>query len=125
MFEGVITALITPFKNGEVDYPSLKNLIKQQLDQGIDGFVVHGTTAESPTTTDEEKEKIFKFVQSEVAGQVPLIVGSGSNSTAETILKSKKAEKWGADALLVVVPYYNKPPQRGLYEHFNKVANSV
>lgn len=125
MFEGIITALITPFNNGEVDFPSLKNLLKSQLDNGVDGFVVHGTTAESPTTTEEEKEKIFQFVKSEVSGQVPLIVGTGTNSTQDTILKSKKAEKWGADALLVVVPYYNKPPQRGLYEHFNKVANSV
>lgn len=125
MFEGVITALITPFKNNEVDYSSLKKLIKNQMDQGIDGFVVHGTTAESPTTTDAEKEKIFQFIKSEVSGKIPLIVGTGSNSTQETILKSQKAEKWGADAILVVVPYYNKPPQRGLYEHFNKVANSV
>ncbi|MES2768373.1 MAG: 4-hydroxy-tetrahydrodipicolinate synthase [Bdellovibrionota bacterium] len=125
MFEGIITALVTPFKNGEVDYPSLKNLLKSQLDQGIDGFVVHGTTAESPTTTDAEKEKIFQFVKSEVAGQVPLIVGTGTNSTQDTIQRSQKAEKWGAKALLVVVPYYNKPPQRGLFEHFNKVANSV
>jgi 4-hydroxy-tetrahydrodipicolinate synthase len=125
MFEGVITALITPFKNNEVDYFSLKKLIRQQLDQGIDGFVVHGTTGESPTTTDLEKEKIFQFIKSEVSKQVPLIVGSGSNSTQETIQKSKKAEQWGADALLVVVPYYNKPPQRGLFEHFNSTANSV
>jgi 4-hydroxy-tetrahydrodipicolinate synthase len=125
MFEGVITALITPFKNGDVDYQSLKKLLKQQLDQGIDGFVVHGTTAESPTTTDAEKEKIFQFVKSEVSNQVPLIVGSGNNSTQESVLKSQKAEKWGAEGILVVVPYYNKPPQRGMLEHFNKVANSV
>lgn len=125
MFEGVITALITPFKNNEVDYPSLKKLLKQQLDQGVDGFVVHGTTAESPTTTEAEKQKIFQFVKSEISNQVPLIVGTGTNSTADTIIKSQKAEKWGAKALLVVVPYYNKPPQRGLYEHFNQVANSV
>jgi 4-hydroxy-tetrahydrodipicolinate synthase len=125
MFEGVITALITPFNKGEVDYPSLKNLLRSQLDNGIDGFVIHGTTAESPTTTDAEKEKIFQFVKSEVSGQVPLIVGTGTNSTQDTISKSQKAEKWGADALLVVVPYYNKPPQRGLHEHFTKVANSV
>jgi 4-hydroxy-tetrahydrodipicolinate synthase len=125
MFEGVITALITPFKNNEVDYPSLKKLIRSQMDQGIDGFVVHGTTAESPTTTDAEKEKIFQFIKSEVSGKVPLIAGTGSNSTQDTILKSQKAEKWGADAILVVVPYYNKPPQRGLFEHFNKTANSV
>jgi 4-hydroxy-tetrahydrodipicolinate synthase len=125
MFEGVITALVTPFKNGEVDYPSFKKLIHQQLDQGVDGFVVHGTTAESPTTTDSEKEKIFEFVKSEVAGQIPLIVGTGSYSTEESIQKSLKAERWGANAVLLVVPYYNKPPQRGLVEHFNKIANAI
>lgn len=125
MFEGVITALITPFKNGEVDYPSLKKLLKHQLDLGIDGLVIHGTTAESPVTTDAEKEKIFQFVKTEVAKQIPLIAGTGSNSTQDSILKSQKAEKWGADGILVVVPYYNKPPQRGMFEHFNKVANSV
>lgn len=125
MFEGVITALITPFKNGEVDYSSLKKLVRHQLQEGVDGFVVHGTTAESPTTNAQEKQKIFELVKSEVAGQIPLIVGTGTNSTEDTIQNSKVAEKWGANGILVVVPYYNKPPQRGLYEHFNKVANSV
>lgn len=125
MFEGVITALITPFKNGEVDYSSLKRLLKKQLDQGVDGLVIHGTTAESPTTTEAEKEKIFQFVKSEVSNQVPLIVGTGSNSTQDSISKSQKAEKWGAVGILVVVPYYNKPPQRGMLEHFSKIANSV
>jgi 4-hydroxy-tetrahydrodipicolinate synthase len=124
-FEGIITALITPFKNGDVDLSSLKKLIRYQLDQGVDGFVVHGTTAESPTTTEHEKEKIFQFVKSEVSGQVPLIAGTGTNSTADSVEKSKKAQSWGADAILTVVPYYNKPPQRGLVEHFNKIANAV
>ncbi len=125
MFEGVITALITPFKNGQVDYDSLKKLVHSQLEGGVDGFVVHGTTAESPTTTASEKEDIFKFIKSEVSRQVPLIVGTGSNSTEESVGNSKVAERWGADGILVVVPYYNKPPQRGLFEHFNKVANAV
>ncbi len=123
MFEGIYTALITPFKNGEVDYKSLKNLLKDQLDKKITGFVVHGTTAESPTTTAAEKEKILEFVKSEVSGQVPLILGTGSNSTAETIEKTKNAK--GVQGVLVVVPYYNKPPQRGLYEHFSAVAQST
>jgi 4-hydroxy-tetrahydrodipicolinate synthase len=96
MFEGVYTALITPFKNGEVDYKSLKNLLKDQLDKKITGFVVHGTTAESPTTTAAEKEKILEFVKSEVSGQVPLILGTGSNSTAETIEKQKMLREFRA-----------------------------
>lgn len=123
--QGVITALVTPFIKNEVDYPSLKNLVRHQLEQGIDGFVVHGTTGESPTITDRERKKIFDFIKSEVSGQVPLIVGTGTNSTMDTIEKSKDAESWGADALLVVVPYYNKPPQRGLYQHFKWVAEKV
>lgn len=125
MFEGIITALVTPFSDGQVDYSSLAQLVRHQLDQGIDGFVVHGTTAESPTTTLKEKEKIFELVKSEVANEVPLIIGTGTNSTADTVENSKLAEKWGADGILVVVPYYNKPPQRGLLEHFNLVASSV
>lgn len=124
-FTGIITALVTPFKNHEIDYDSLKKLIKFQLDEGIEGFVVHGTTGESPTVTERERKKIFEFIKSEVGGQVPLIAGTGSNSTDTTIELSKEAEDWGADALLLVVPYYNKPPQRGLYQHFKWIAERV
>lgn len=122
---GIITALITPFKNHEVDYDSIKKLVKHQLDAGIDGLVVHGTTGESPTLTDRERKKIFEIIKLEVANHVPLIVGTGTNSTMTTIGLSKEAEAWGANAILVVVPYYNKPPQRGLYQHFKWVAESV
>ena len=121
-FKGVITALITPFKNGEVDYDSLSRLVKSQISNGIDGFVIHGTTGESPTVTKTEKEKIFKFVKNLVPKDFPLIVGTGTNSTNETIEMSKAAKEWGADAALVVVPYYNKPPQRGLFKHFTETA---
>ncbi len=124
-FQGIITALVTPFRDDEVDFDSLGKLVRHQLEQGIDGFVVHGTTGESPTVTERERKKIFEFIKVEVSGQVPLIVGTGSNSTAETVEKSKAAEEWGADALLVVVPYYNKPPQRGLHKHFKWVAEKV
>lgn len=124
-FRAVITALITPFRGGEVDYDSLGRLIDQQLKGGVEGFVVHGTTAESPTTTESEKEKIFAYVKSRVPSGFPLIVGTGENSTDKTIKNTKLAEAWGADAVLVVVPYYNKPPQRGLFEHFKAVANST
>lgn len=124
-FDGVFTALITPFRGGEVDYDSLKRLVRFQLDNKINGFVISGTTAESPALTEREKEKIFSFIKSEVSGQVPLIVGTGTNSTNSTIELSRAAESWGADALLTVTPYYNKPPQRGLVEHFKAVAQAV
>ncbi len=119
---GVLTALITPFKNSEVDYESLKKLVQFQLKNGVDGFVINGTTAESPTLTEQERKKIFKYVQSEAGKDVPLIMGTGTNSTEESIARTKEASELGADAALVVVPYYNKPPQRGLFAHFKKIA---
>lgn len=124
-FRGTFTALVTPFKNDKVDYASLDRLVKQQLDAGVDGFVINGTTAESPTLTSFEVAEIFKHVRSLCGDKVPLIMGTGSNSTAKTIEDSKKAQELGADAVLVVVPYYNKPPQRGLYEHFKAVASAI
>ena len=119
---GVLTALITPFKNGEIDWASFKKLVRFQLDGGVQGFVVSGTTAESPTLSKEEKKKLFEFVKGEAAGQATVAMGTGSNSTSETIEATRAASEWGADAALVVVPYYNKPPQRGLFQHFQKVA---
>jgi 4-hydroxy-tetrahydrodipicolinate synthase len=121
-FSGVFSALITPFKGGEIDWVSLGRLIRAQMDGGINGLVICGTTAESPTLSDSEKAELFKFVKAEVAGSVPLVMGTGTNCTATTIEATKAAETLGADAALVVVPYYNKPPQRGLFQHFQKVA---
>ncbi len=121
-FEGVFTALVTPYISGDVDFTSLKQLIKHQLDNGVEGFVVNGTTGESPTLTASESEAIFNFVKSEVSGQVPLIFGTGTNCTRSTVDRTKKAEELGADAVLVVTPYYNKPTQRGITEHFRTVS---
>lgn len=123
-FSGVYTALLTPFKNGAIDWPSLNRLLRAQLDGGINGIVVCGTTGESPTLSDEEKSELFKYIKAEVAGQVPLMMGTGTNCTKKTIEATQKAEKLGADAALVVVPYYNKPPQRGLFQHYQKIAES-
>lgn len=122
---GVISALPTPFYKGEVDYESLEKLVKYQIKNGISGFVVNGTTAESPTLETEEVEKIFQLVKKFAGDSLPVIVGTGSNSTADTISQTKKAKEMGADAALVVVPYYNKPPQRGLEQHFAAVADSA
>jgi 4-hydroxy-tetrahydrodipicolinate synthase len=123
-FTGVYTALVTPFKDGEVDTASLKKLVKFQLDRGVQGFVICGTTAESPCLSKKEKEQVFKTVEAEAGGQVPLIMGTGSNNTRETIEATKDATFWGADAALVVVPYYNKPPQRGLEQHYRAIADA-
>src|ERR1700677_3357202 len=121
-FEGVITALITPFKKGEIDFPSLKRLINQQLQNGIEGFVVSGSTGEAATISLEEKLKLLDFVRSEVDGKVPVIVGSGTFNTKESCELAKKFEKAKADALLVVSPYYSKPPQRGIIEHYKAIC---
>ncbi|AZZ35351.1 4-hydroxy-tetrahydrodipicolinate synthase [Bdellovibrio sp. qaytius] len=124
IFNGAISALVTPFNNGEVDYGSLETLVGYQLQNGISGFVVNGTTAESPTLTSAEVSKIFSQVRSQAGANFPIILGTGSNSTAKTIEATKKASEMGANAALVVVPYYNKPPQRGLVEHFKAVAKN-
>lgn len=123
--KGVFTALVTPFKDGKVDFDSLGRLIDQQVQQGVDGFVVNGTTGESPTVNSSEREEALRFIREKVKDSKTIIFGTGSNSTEKTIVDSKRAEQLGVDAVLVVVPYYNKPPQRGLIEHFKKIAGSV
>lgn len=123
-FSGVFTALITPFYRGRVDFISLKKLVRDQIDGGTEGFVINGTTGESPTLEESEVEKIFYQVRKETDDTVPLVLGTGSNSTAATVYKTKMAKKWGADGALVVVPYYNKPPQRGLVAHYKQVAEA-
>jgi 4-hydroxy-tetrahydrodipicolinate synthase len=123
--KGVITALVTPFKNGEIDKKSFARLIRQQLDQGVAGFVINGTTAESPCLQWDEVRTLFQIAKTESGGAVPLIVGTGSNSTARTCEMSIEASAWHPTALLVVVPYYNRPSQRGLRQHFTQVAHAA
>ncbi len=122
---GVFTALITPFKKQKIDWESFQRLVQLQIRQGIDGFVIAGTTAESACLTQEEVKQLFFSAKKIIQDQKPILVGTGSNSTENAIELSQAAESWGADGLLSVVPYYNKPPQRGLIQHFTSIADSV
>lgn len=125
IFKGSGVALVTPFnKNGDINFFELKRLIEFQIVSGTNAIIVLGTTGESPTITFEEREKIIKFCVSQVSGRVPLIVGTGSNSTQTAITLTKQAESLGADAALIVSPYYNKCSQRGLFEHYKSIARS-
>jgi len=126
MIKGTYTALITPFKEDEdIDWSSLERLIEFNIDNGISGLVPCGTTGESPTLTAEEHKKVIGFVVRKARGRVPVIAGTGSNCTREAVEFTREAGKDGADAVLVVSPYYNKPTQEGLYLHFRKVAEST
>ncbi|SEP97349.1 4-hydroxy-tetrahydrodipicolinate synthase [Thalassovita taeanensis] len=118
MFKGSFPALVTPFKNGELDLETLKKLIEWHIGEGSNGFVPVGTTGESPTLTHREHEIVVEETVRAAAGRVPVIAGAGSNNTLEGIRLIQHAEKVGADAALVVTPYYNKPTQRGLIAHF-------
>lgn len=124
-FKRVYSAVITPFLKGDVDYSSYKKLIEYQLKSGIQGFVVNGTTGESPTLSWDEVEKLFLVTKEICPSDVKVILGTGSNSTKKTAENNIRAAKLGADAVLVVVPYYNKPTQTGLLEHFKEVANAA
>lgn len=126
-FKGVFSALVTPFhQTGEVDYDSFKKLLDHQKNGGISGVVVSGTTGESPTITNEEFERLVTIAKEALfETKMPLIVGTGTNSTTESVKKSKRAKELGADALLVVTPYYNKPSQEGLFNHFSAIATAV
>ena len=125
MFEGVHTALVTPFKNGKIDYDSLEKIIEMQISSGIDGLVPMGTTGESPTISFEEHKDFIKRVVSYVKKRVKVIAGAGANSTKEAICLSIEAEEYGVDAILSGNPYYNKPTQRGLIAHFESIAKSI
>ena len=125
MFKGSFTALITPFKNGKFDETSFRSLIDFQINSGTHGLVPTGTTGESPTLSHDEHIRIVEVCIEQANNKVPIIAGTGSNSTDEAIYLTKHAEKAGADAALVVTPYYNKPSQEGLLQHFTEIANSV
>ncbi|MCW9043114.1 MAG: 4-hydroxy-tetrahydrodipicolinate synthase [Pseudopelagicola sp.] len=121
MFKGSIPALVTPFTNGELDIETLKKLVEWHIGEGTSGFVPVGTTGESPTLTHREHEQVVEEVVRAAAGRVPVIAGAGSNNTLESIRLAQHAEKVGADAILVVTPYYNKPTQQGMIAHFTAV----
>lgn len=124
-FRGAITALVTPFDNGAIDWPTMAKLIDRQIKGGVDCLSPCGTTGESPTMTHDEHEKLIGQVVSHVAGRVPVLAGTGSNSTAEAIRLTKSARKAGADGALIVAPYYNRPTQEGIYRHYAAIAEAV
>lgn len=125
MFTGAMVALITPFQDGDIDFETLDELIEFQIENGIDAIVPVGTTGESPTLSHEEHRKVIERVVKTVSGEVPVIAGAGSNSTAEAIELTAFSKKVGAEATLQVCPYYNKPTQEGFYEHFKAIADEV
>jgi 4-hydroxy-tetrahydrodipicolinate synthase len=125
MFKGSIVALITPFKNDKLDEDNYVRLINHHLENGTNGIVPAGTTGESPTLSNNEHKKVIELAVKESNGKIPIISGTGSNSTVEAVELSKYAEKSGSSGLLIVTPYYNKPTQEGLYQHYKKINDSV
>lgn len=125
LFEGCGVALVTPFKNNEVDYQKLKEIINWHIDNKTDAIVICGTTGESATMTDKERKSVIKFTVETVNNRIPVIAGSGSNNTAYSVELSKYCEEVGVDGLLVVTPYYNKATELGLIKHYECIANSV
>jgi 4-hydroxy-tetrahydrodipicolinate synthase len=124
-FRGSFTALVTPFRNGALDEKAYRALIEWQIAEGTKGLVPVGTTGESPTLSHEEHNSVVDWCVDQAKGRVPVVAGAGSNSTAEAIALSKHAEGAGADAVLVVTPYYNKPTQEGLYQHFKAINDAI
>ena len=124
-FRGSFTALLTPFKNGSLDEKAFRDLVEWQIAEGTNGLVPVGTTGESPTLNHDEHKQVVQWCVDGVNGRVPVIAGAGSNSTKEAIELSRHAEKAGADAVLVVTPYYNKPTQEGLYQHYKAINDAI
>jgi len=125
MFRGTYTALVTPFQEGALDLPALEKLIEEQIAAGITGVVAVGTTGESPTLSHEEKEQVIRLTVEIAKGRCQVLAGTGSNSTAAAVRATEAAEKMGVDGMLVVVPYYNKPSQEGLFRHFRAIAQAT
>jgi 4-hydroxy-tetrahydrodipicolinate synthase len=124
-FRGSFTALVTPFKNGLVDERSFRDLVEWQIAEGTNGLVPVGTTGESPTLSHDEHDEVVVWCVDQAKGRVPVVAGAGSNSTKEAIRLAQHAEKAGADAVLVVTPYYNKPTQEGMYQHFKAINDAI
>src|ERR1700719_5223488 len=124
-FRGSFTALVTPFQNGTIDEKAFRALVVWQIDEGTKGLVPVGTTGESPTLSHHEHKQVVEWCVEETRGRVPVIAGAGSNSTREAVDLAQHAEKAGADAVLVVTPYYNKPTQEGLYQHFKAINDAI
>jgi len=124
-FRGSFTALVTPFQNGSLDEQAYRGLVEWQITEGTNGLVPVGTTGESPTLSHEEHKLAVEWCIDQAKGRVPVVAGAGSNSTAEAVELSKHAEDAGADAVLVVTPYYNKPTQEGLYQHFKAINDAI
>jgi 4-hydroxy-tetrahydrodipicolinate synthase len=125
MFTGTYTAIVTPFKNGQLDAPAMERLIRMQIKAGVDGIVPVGTTGESPTVDYEEHLEIIALTVKFAAGKVKVLAGTGANSTSEAVYLTREAEKIGADGSLQVAPYYNKPTQEGLFQHFREIAHTT
>ena len=124
MFEGVMTALVTPFRDGAIDEPALRTLVERQIDAGIDGLVPCGSTGESATLSHDEHERVIDIVVDAAAGRVPVVAGTGSNNTQEAIRLTSHAKEAGASGALLISPYYNKPTQAGLVAHYEAVARA-
>ena len=125
MFKGYFCALITPFKDGKVDESAFQNLVEWQIAEGVHGLVPCGTTGESPTLSSKEHDRVIAMCIESVGGRIPVVAGAGTNSTSETVARARHAQEAGADAVLVVTPYYNKPTQEGLYQHFKAVNDAI
>jgi len=125
MFHGVMTALVTPFKNGQIDEDAFRGHLERQIEAGVDGVIPAGSTGEAATLSVAEHKHIIKITVQQVAGRVPVIAGTGSNNTAESILLSQAAKDLGADAVLLISPYYVKPSQEGIFQHYKAIADAV
>src|SRR3954453_11667090 len=124
-FRGSFTALVTPFKNGGLDEEAFRNLVEWQITEGTNGLVPVGTTGESPTLSHAEHKNVVEWCVDQAKGRVPVVAGAGSNSTKEAVELSQHAEQAGADAVLIVTPYYNKPTQEGLYQHYRAINDAI